>query len=90
MKGLCNVILHVNHQTGCLCSLNEHGEFVIARLVSGDGIATGDLIIDNHMTIGPVSVFNATQDIWLTVDVHCRTRSEGYARHLLTTWSTAH
>ncbi|HAU5067338.1 TPA: hypothetical protein JD045_17730 [Citrobacter amalonaticus] len=62
---------------------------MIAKLVSGDKVATGDLIIDNHTTIGPVSVFNATQDIWLTVDVHCRTRSEEYARHLLTTWSAA-
>lgn len=83
------MILHVNHQTGCICCLNEHGEFVVAKLISGGEIATGDLIIDNHMTTGPISVFNATQDIWLTVDVRCRTRSEEYARDLLRTWTTA-
>ena len=80
---MCQVVLHFSERTGCVCSLNERGEFVIATLLSNGIINAGDLVVENSSNSGPVKVFNVTQDVWLTLDVHCRTRSEVYARKLL-------
>ncbi len=80
---MCQVVLHVSERTGCVCSLNERGEFVIATLRSDGVIHAGDLVVESGCISGPVEVFNVTQDAWLTLNIHCRTRSEIYARKLL-------
>ncbi|MBV7403585.1 hypothetical protein [Enterobacter sp. ENT03] len=85
---MCQVVLHVSERTGCVCSLNERGEFVIATVLSSSVIHAGDLVVESGCNSGPVNVFNVTQDAWLTLDVHCRTRSEIYARKLLNTMAS--
>ncbi|WP_318377289.1 hypothetical protein [Enterobacter sp.] len=80
---MCQVVLHFNERTGCVCSLDERGEFVIATLLSDSIINAGDLVVESSSKSGPVGVFNVTQDEWLTLDVHCRTRSEACARKWL-------
>lgn len=82
---MCNVVLHFSARTGCICSLNEHGEFIIGTLISGDKPASGDLLVSDHDANGPASVFNVTRDSRLTIDIHFRTCSEVCARHWLKT-----
>ncbi len=80
---MCHVILHFGRKTGCMCSLNEHGEFIIALVLSACTANEGDLLVGDSSCAGMGELFNATQDVMLKVDILYRTRSEVYARTLL-------
>ena len=87
---MCHVILHVSRKTGCLCSLNEHGEFIIALLLSTSTAHEGDLLTGDCSHGGRSELFNVTQNSALCVDVLYRTRSEVCARTLLRNLLTRH
>lgn len=82
---MCSIIIYFNPETGCLCSLNEGGEFTISVLLSGGVPSPGDLIIVHDNSRGAVAIYNFTQDRLMDIDIRYHTRSERYARNIIRT-----
>ncbi len=80
---MCSIIIHYNVNTGCLCTLNEKGEFTLATTLRGCKVLSGDLLNSNMECYGQMTVLNLSSNIALDIDIKYRTRSEAHAINLL-------
>ncbi|WP_312268934.1 hypothetical protein [Pseudescherichia sp.] len=80
---MCSIIIHYNVNTGCLCTLNEKGEFTLATTLTGCKVLSGDLLSSNMECYGQTTVLNLSSNLTLDIDIKYRTRSEAHAVNLL-------